>query len=217
MTKRPAKPKRAAPASAPSSAQDDLAFMRNLVEQGGKAQMTGGSLFFVGGLLYGVQCLYHWGQMHGFGLPEPWNLTFVAGVTVAFLGYLLWAGLRGQLQTPAGLLGRALGAVFSGVGLANLAMVFVFGLNAGREQSGLVWMLYPPVIFALQGAAWIAAFQIQKHGWQATVGLGWLASACALGWFLRDTEAYILIAAASLFLLMALPGWRMMRHARAEP
>jgi hypothetical protein len=198
-----------------TSAQDDLAFMRNLVEQGGRARMTGGSLFFAGGVLYGLQCLYHWGQMHGFGLAEPWNLAFIAGVTVAFLGYLLWAGFRGMLKTPAGLLGRALAAAFSGVGLANLAMVFVFGLNAGREQSGLIWMLYPPVIFALQGAAWIAAFQIQKHGWQALVGFGWLASAMALGWFVRDTEAYVLIAAVSLFGLMAAPGWVMMRRETA--
>jgi hypothetical protein len=194
------------------SPQDDLAFMRQLVEQGGQARMTGGSLFFAGGMLYGVQCLYHGGQMHGLGLAEPWNLAFIAGITVAFLGYLLWAGFRGRLRTPSGLLGRALAAAFSGVGLANLAMVFVFGVNAGREQSSLIWMLYPPVIFALQGAAWIAAYQIQKHGWQALVGLGWLASSVALGWFVRETEAYVLIAAAALFGLMALPGWVMMRR-----
>jgi hypothetical protein len=194
------------------SPQDDLAFMRNLVEQGGQARLAGGSIFFVGGVLYGAQCLYHWAQMHGIGFPEPWNLTFVAGVTVVFTGFMLWSGFRGRLKSPGGLLGRALGAVFSGVGLANLAMVFVFGVNAGREQSGLIWMLYPPVIFALQGAAWIAAFQIQKHGWQALVGFGWLVSACALGWFVRDAETYVLIAAASLFGLMALPGWVMMRR-----
>jgi hypothetical protein len=202
---------------APGTPEDDLAFMRNLVAQGGQARMTGGSLFFVGGVLYGAQCLYHWGQMHGVGLAEPWNLAFVAGITLAFLAYLLWAGFRGKLQTPGGLLGRALAAAFSGVGLANLAMVFVFGINAGREQSALIWMLYPPVIFALQGAAWIAAFQIQKHGWQALVGLGWLASAMALGWFVRDAEVYVLIAAAALFGLMAAPGWVMMRRDAEHP
>ena len=200
---------------AAATAEDDLAFMRRLVEQGGQAGMSGGSLFFAGGVLYGVQCLYHWGEMHGFGLPQPWNLVFVAGITLAFLGYMLWAGFKGQLKSPPGLLGRALGAVFSGVGLANLAMIFVFALNAGREESKLIWMLYPPVIFALQGAAWIAAFQIQKHGWQGLVGIGWMAAACALGWFIRDVEAYVLIATAALFLLMALPGWYMMRRARA--
>lgn len=212
MTKQP----KAAPKMPPNTPADDLAFMRNLVEQGGRAQMTGGSLFFAGGLLYGLQCLYHFGQMHGFGLAEPWNLAFVAAITLAFLAYLLWAGFKGMLKTPAGLLGRALAAVFSGVGLANLAMVFVFALNAGRENSSLIWMLYPPVIFALQGAAWIAAFQIQKHGWQAAVGIGWLVSACALGWFVRDAQAYVLIAAAALFGLMALPGWMMMRRAARD-
>ena len=199
-----------------NTAHEDLAFMRNLVEQGGKAQLAGGSVFFAGGVLYGVQCLYHWGQMQGLiSLPEPWNLAFVAGVTLVFLAYMLWAGFSGRLKTPTGLLGRALAAVFSGVGLANLAMVFVFALNAGRSQSGEIWMLYPTVVFALQGAAWVAAFQIQKHGWQATVGIGWLVSACALGWFANDPGTYVLIAAAALFLLMALPGWYMMRRAAA--
>ena len=53
--------------------------LRNLVDQSGQARMTGGSLFFVGGVLYGVQCLYQWGELHGYALPTPWNVVFIAG------------------------------------------------------------------------------------------------------------------------------------------
>jgi len=36
-------------------AHADLAFMKALVEEGGRSQMTGGAIFLAGGLLYGLQ------------------------------------------------------------------------------------------------------------------------------------------------------------------
>ena len=190
--------------------------VRSLVDQGARARLSGASLFVLGGVLYGVQCLYHWGQLHGVSLPEPWNLIFVAGITVVFLIGLSVISWRDRNRPSGGVVGRALAGIFAGAGLANLAMVFVFALNAAREHSAFVWMLYPPVIFALQGACWIAVWQVQKRGWHALVGFGWLLTAAAMGWFVRNTEAYVLIAAAALFVLMALPGWVLMRQARTE-
>ena len=53
-----------------NTAHEDLAFMRNLVEQGGRGQLTGGSLFFAGGMLYGLQTLYHYAQFKGWIDPQ---------------------------------------------------------------------------------------------------------------------------------------------------
>ncbi len=200
--------------AAPDSVQDDLAFMRNLVEQGSRSQLTGGSVFFAGGLLYGFQTLYHWGQYRGWiNPPDVLNLAVVAGVTIVFTAILLFVLWRDRNAGASGLMGRALSAVFGGIGLANLAMVFVFGLNAARTDAQ-TWMLYPPVIFALQGAAWYTAYRLQKRGWHGLVAGGWFAASAGLGYAVGNTELYILVAALSLLLLLALPGLVMMRLAR---
>jgi len=196
------------------SVQDDLAFMKTLVDKGGHAQVAGGAVFLAGGLLYGIQCLYHWGQMKGVSLPEPWNGAFVIGVTVAFLGILAWVLWRDRKVAGSGLMARALNAVFSSIGMANLVMVLVFGVNSARMEDFRIWMFYAPVIFALQGAAWVTVWQLRRRAWQGVVGFGWLAAAAALGLSIGSAEAYVLIAAAALFGLMALPGWVMMRLAR---
>ena len=47
------------------SAEDDLAFMRAIVEGGGKPQLTLAVAYLAGGLLYGLQCLFHIGQATG--------------------------------------------------------------------------------------------------------------------------------------------------------
>lgn len=204
----------AAPNPGPNAALDDLAFVRNLVEQGARGQLNGGSIFFAGGLLYGLQTLYHYAQFKGWiDPPAMVSLVVVSGVTIAFLAILSVVLWRDRKAGATGLMGRALTAVFGGIGLANLAMVFVFGINAARSGI-LTWMLYPAVIFALQGAAWYVAYQLQKRTWHAAVAFGWFFAAAALGYAVGNTELYVLIASVSLFGLMALPGFVMMRLAR---
>jgi len=197
------------------SAHDDLAFLRKVVDQGGRAGVTGGSVFFAGGLLYGVQCLYHWAQLKGWAdFPPLVNLVMAAGPTVLFLAFLTVVLVRDSRVAQAGSQSRALQAMFSGVGLANLAMVAVFGINAARHPEFPVWLFYPAVIFALQGAAWFVVWRMRQRAWLGLVALGWLAAAVALGLSIDAIERYILIAAGALFVLMALPGAVMMRLAR---
>jgi len=198
------------------NAQDDLAFMRRLVDQGGgRAGVAGGSIFLAAGLLYGGQCLYHWAQLRRLAdFPGPLNLLMAAGPTVVFLIILTVVLLRDSRVAPTGSMPRALQATFAGVGLANLAMVAVFGVNAARHPEFPVWLFYPAVIFALQGAAWFVVWQMRRRAWVGLVALGWLAAAVALGLSIDALERYILIAAGSLILLMAVPGAVMMRLAR---
>ena len=48
-----------------NSPEDDLAFMRAIVEGGGRPPMTMAVCYLAGGLLYGLQCLFHVGQVAG--------------------------------------------------------------------------------------------------------------------------------------------------------
>lgn len=197
------------------SASDDLAFMRAVVEAGnGRTAMAGGEAFVAGGLIYGGQCLVQWlGAAGWIELSEgAWLLTSV-GPTVVFLGWLVWflRRSRGLLQPLAQ---RAINATFSAAGAANLALVIVLGMFAVRKESMEIWLIYPCFVFAMQGAGWMVAFSLRKHLWLLAVALGWFVATVLLG-MLIGTTTYILAAAISLFLLMAAPGYVMMRLAKA--
>ena len=179
-----------------------------------------GVLYLAGGLLYGLQCLFHLGQAAGvIRWPGPISLAFVTGVTVAFLLVMAWA-IREDRKRPKAspVVTRTLNAAFSGAGMANLAIVIVFGFGSARDQDFAVWLYYPAMIFALQSAAWYVAWTLKKKGWMLAASIGGWATAVALGLLVREPLAYLLVATAALFLLFAGPGWIITREAlKARP
>lgn len=214
MSSKPAQP------SIPQSAEADLAFLRSIVERGGRPSRTMGTVYMAGGLLYGLQCLFHIGQT--FGLvrwPDLANLGFIGAINVAVLGAIVWAVIRDRRETGGGNRGplatRALNAGFSSAGMVNLAMVIVFGVGAWRDNDFAIWLYYPAVVFGLQAAAWSVAWVLKKKGWMlATAAGGWLTTV-ALGLLVRQPDQYLYVCTAALFLLFALPGWIMLREAQA--
>jgi hypothetical protein len=198
-------------------AHADLAFLKALVEEGGRSQMTGGAVLLAAGLLYGLQCLVHWTQIVGITrFSDFFMLVFVIGVTVAFaiaLGIVIW---RDRKTVQHGVGTRALNAAFGGAGLANLVLCSVFGFVAWRERSPTVWLLYPVTTSVLLGAAWYVAYMMRRRLWLAGVSVGWFATAAGLGGLVASGHlaSYILLLALVLLVLMALPGAVMMRHAR---
>lgn len=209
----PAKPRLHSP-------EDDLAFMRSIVEGGGGGgvPMTLAVCYLAGGLLYGLQCLFHIGQVFGvIRWPDLANLLFVVGITGTFLAILTWAILRDR-KTGAGnrgpLASRVTSAAFSASGMANSAVVIVFAVGAWRDQDFAVWLYYAAIVFALQAAAWYVAWMLKKKGWMLAVALGGWVAAVALGVLVRQPMAYLGVCTAALFLLFALPGWVLYRDAR---
>ena len=146
------------------------------------------------------------------------NLTFVAGISVAFLVILTWAirkdrkeGVRGDRGPMAS---RALQAALTATGMANLAIILIFAVGAFRDGDFAVWLYYPAVVFLLQSAAWYVAWSLKKKGWMlATAAGGWL-TAVALGLLVREPILYLGVCTAALFLLFAGPGWIMVGEAR---
>ena len=195
----------------------DLAFMKAIVQGGNnpKATLTLGVAYLAGGLLYGLQCLFHIGQVWGVvRWPPLGNLSFVVAITVAFLIVLTWAVREDRKTGTAGpIVTRTLNAAFSGAGMANLAIIIVFGVGARRDQDFAVWLYYPAMIFALQSAAWFVAYSLKKKPWMLATSLGGWITAVALGVLVRDAVVYLYVCTLALFVLFAGPGWTMTRAA----
>jgi hypothetical protein len=200
-----------------STPEADLAFLRSIVQGGNnpKATLTLGVAYLAGGLLYGLQCLFHIGQVWGVvRWPDLANLAFVVAITVAFFIVLMWAVREDRKAGTAGpIVTRTLNAAFSGAGMANLAIVIVFGFGARRDEDFAIWLYYPSMIFALQSAAWFVAWNLKKKGWMLAASLGGWATAVALGLLVRESVIYLYVCTAALFLLFAGPGWIMTRDA----
>jgi len=203
----------------PNSPEDDLAFLRSIVDGAGRPSLTLAVCYLAGGLLYGLQCLFHIGQAAGvIRWPDLANLTFVIAVTAAFLSILTWAILKDRkdgLARRGPVAARALNAAFSATGMANTAVIIVFGVGAWRDQDFAVWLYYAAIVFALQAAAWYMAWMLKRRGWMLAVALGGWVTAVALGVLVRQPILYLYVCTAALFLLFALPGWILFRDARA--
>lgn len=212
MPSRPAKPRLHSP-------EDDLAFMRSIVEGGGRPPLTLAISYLAGGLLYGLQCLFHVGQALGvIRWPPLANLTFVVMISVAFLAVLTWAILKDRKDGVAQrgpLAARTLSAAFSATGMANLSVIIIFGVGAVRDHDFAIWLYYAAIVFALQAAAWFMAWTLKRKTWMLVVALGGWATAVALGVLVRQPMWYLGVCTLALFALFALPGWIMFRDARA--
>jgi hypothetical protein len=201
------------------SARDDLAFMRALVEAGGRTQLVGGGFYLFSGLIYGGQCIADWIALVGrLPLSPALWLAINLGPTVLLAVALPWWIWRNRGQPTPGTIGRAIQAAFGSAGITNLVIVTIFGWTSARAQSPMIWQLYPAIVFALQGAVWLSLFMLRRRLWNLVVAAGWFASAIALSSFVGVTAAsaggYALVAGLALLAFMAVPGWVMIRLAR---
>lgn len=201
-----------------TSAEDDLAFMRAIAQGDARPSLTLAVCYLAGGLLYGLQTLFHLGQAAGLiNWPELANLAFVVLISASFLTVLVWAVLKDRrdgVSNRGPLAARTLSAAFSATGMANGAVIIIFAVGAVRDQDFGVWLYYPAIVFALQAAAWFMAWTLKRKGWMLATALGGWAAAVALGVLVRDPVLYLAVCAVALFMLFALPGWVMFRGAR---
>jgi len=199
-------------------ARDDLAYMRTLVSGAGQFQATAGELFLWAGLLYGLQCIGHWLDIvRAVDLSPSGRLALAFGPTVVFLVVLavvIWKARR--TATAGGAASRALSAAFQGAGLANLVMAFVFAYGAYKAHSLTIWLYHPIVVCMFQGVAWFVAWTIRRRAWVGLVAAGWFVVTIACGLLVGDIGVFILTLGIALIILMALPGYVMMRAAKAQ-
>ncbi len=195
------------------AAQDDLAYMKSLVSGSDMRTRMTGQLFLAGGLIYAGQCLFHWLQALGVA-PGKGLIALLGSVgpTVLFLVILTLAIVRNPNLSKGGRASKAAGAAFAAAGSSNLAAIVVFGVVAAAQHSFIIWLLYPCMVFVLQGAAWLVAASLYRRLWYGAVALGWFATAIGMA-FTIGTSAYVALVGLGLLLFMALPGYILLRTA----
>jgi hypothetical protein len=196
----------------------DIAWMRRLAEEGAQTPMQGASILFGAGIIWGLGSLGHWAIVSRAVDVGHEAITYVWLAAAAVFAVLLVAVLTrlkraGGVQTAAN---RAAGTAWSAVGWGIFALavsMMVLGWRLGEDALMVGFALIPSMIMVAYGSGWaVSAAMLRGRGMWLLV-IASFAAAPALAALTGMAEQYLAYAAA-LFLLMALPGWRLMRAAK---
>ncbi len=197
----------------------DIAWMRRLAEEGAQTPMQGNSLLMFGGLLYGLASLFHWAAVVGL-LPLDKSQLWIGWVAATVAYWIILAVTiprlrRAGVSTTAN---RAASIAWSGMGWGIFAMFLAMAVLGWRlaDNAALeaMFALIPSIIMVFYGVGWAVHAEMQRSGKLWVLSLASFAAAPLLALFAGQAEQYLAYAAA-LFLLMALPGWMLMRQARS--
>lgn len=200
------------------AARADLAFLRALAERPSEPGAAAGRFSLMTGLIWAFDALVLWTHHAGLvTLSAAQQQIFVAMVTLIWLALSFWMrwGAPAAGAPHPGAAARAYRAAVAGIGMAQLATLAVFFVAAFRFDLGEVFIIYPSMMFLFFGASWLAAFMLWRNAWRLAVALGWFAAAVGLAAGPGDAS-FIAIAGLAMLLLMALPGWVMMRTAKGD-
>ncbi|CAL1690466.1 hypothetical protein MMB232_00591 [Brevundimonas subvibrioides] len=198
----------------------DIAWMRRLAEEGGQAPMRGAAILMAAGLIYGTAALLHWCIAAGlFTVPSVAFNTLWLVATVAFLIVVTLVSLRlrdrGGVHTTAN---RGASAAWSAVGWGIFALftsLAVIGSRSGDAAAvAMLLGIVPSVIMVFYGLGWSVTATLQKSRPLGVLAVASFLAAPVLALMAGMTVQYLAYGIA-LFGLMALPGFLLMRTAKA--
>lgn len=193
--------------------KDDIAFMRALAQEGSSAPLLGGSILVAAGVTFAAAGIVHWAIQTGLvNLPMS-MLSFVwIAALVVFLSLLVWLRRGGRSRPGAQSPGnRASGAAWSSMGWSIFVIGLAIGILSARTHSYIPTLIFPPLILSLYGMGWSVAAAMARKRWIWMTAIGSYAAALVVAWLAVDPIVYLVYAAA-LLLLMALPGYILMRQ-----
>lgn len=196
----------------------DIAWMRRLAEEGARTPMQGASILMSAGLIYGAASVFHWAQISG--------VFQTSGVAIG-IGWLAATGLFlialfviiSRLKREGGVMtagNRASATVWSALGWGIFTLFLsmaVLGWRAGEQGALLAMSLSISAIMVFYGIGWAVTAAMYRSRALWGLAIASFAAAPLLASLTGLDEQYLAYAAA-LFLLMALPGFLLMRGAR---
>lgn len=205
--------------TSPRNDAADIAWMKTLAEEGAKSPPHGGSILFAAGLIFGMASLAHWTVITGLIDVGPAAYGIVWGAAaLAFVGALVVLIRRlqaqGGVETAAN---RAFGIVWAALGWGMFSLFTSLALlkigQVGDLQPAQWSLAVPSIILAFYGVGWAVSASMLRQRMLWILSIATFAGAPALA-VLSGSEHQYLAYAAALFLLMAMPGYLLMRAAK---
>ena len=196
------------------SIEDDLAYLRSVVDsdRGARVRYKFGVVYLISGLVWGPYGLIIWAANMGwFTMGKQLNGLLWLVVMVLFFGAMAWSAWGGRRAPRDTVPTRAFSAAFAGIGMSYLVMLTVLMWAAHKLHNGVFIIVYCVVVFAGQGAGWYVLWVLRREPWIALVAIGWYVAALVTGFNMRMPD-FLLYMGLSMLLLMALPGWLMIRR-----
>jgi hypothetical protein len=198
----------------------DIAWMRRLAEEGAEAPMRGASILMSAGLIFGAASLFHWAQITG-RVPSWGPVEGLGWLVATLLFFAVLAVLLARLKRGGGVMtagNRATGTVWSALGWGIFALfgsMAVLGWRVGDDSAMVTFSLAPSVIMVFYGVGWAVTAAMHRSRPLWGLALASFVAAPLLAALTGRADQYLAYAAA-LFLLMALPGYLLMRGARRQ-
>jgi hypothetical protein len=205
--------------NAPIAGQADIAWLRQLAEENGTGPFRGASILLAAGLIYGVTSLMHWAHMTGLILPQyaAAGIEWLIGTAIFLvINFILIFRLRriAGVRTAAQ---RAIGTIWGSVGFGIFvlfASMMAVTIRMGADPTDMMFWLVPSIIMVFYGMGWAVTSAMLKSRALLLLAGGSFIAAPLMGVF-AGTPALYLAYAAALFLLMALPGFLLMRQSKS--
>ncbi|PZO05503.1 MAG: hypothetical protein DCF28_03565 [Alphaproteobacteria bacterium] len=190
-----------------STAAADIAFIRDLAEQGRNTAPLNGPFLIAAAVIFGIANLGQWALATGQVDVSPWAPLWLWVGAGAVFGLSLFVLTRRHDTKPGAntLVNKAIGASWTAVGFGIFAAWLAFmGVGFKTGDWAIMWAM-PSLVFAAYGSAWFVAGEMTGRLWMKGIALLSYAGAAGLGLFIGDAAIYLVFTV--LFVLVALvPG-----------
>lgn len=199
------------------SVQDDIAFMRNLANEGRHAPLLAGPILVAAAIIFGIANVGQWAILTGLaGVSASASIWLWIASGVVFAIVLTWLISRMKRKPGVGSTGnRAVGAAWSGVGFGIFATwlaLMAIGLKSGNWD---IMQVMPVIVLVGYGSAWMIAGAMTGVRWMKLISLACYAGAIVAGYF-SDSLSLFLVFAVLLVLIALVPGLILMRQEPQE-
>lgn len=190
--------------------RDDISYMRKLAESGHRGQILGGTFLAVAGVLFGAGCIVSF-VLRYFAISIPGYSEARLWIAINAIFWLFWLAMvlrlraRGQAKNAAS---AVFGVIWAAMAAGVMTALGTTMLLARELNALIILNAYIPVIFSFYGSAWIASAALAKRRWMYSAGLASLLYAFVVA-ILAESQWQSLAMGVGLFLLLALPGFKL--------
>lgn len=195
------------------TAQENLAFLRELAHAGKDAPLMAGPYLIAGGGWFGAASLLQWPPLRdllGLSLMQATIGWLIAAVGFTAHLTLLIRRDRHKVENSAN---RVVNASWTGVGLGVFAFWLGVATMAWQRGDAFVMNTISLQVLSVYGIAWMIAGAATGQGWMKANAVFALLTVPALGLLVGTGHEYLMYAIA-LVLLAVVPGVRLSQQAQ---